>query len=529
MNRSMERNGKIPVIVGVTGHRDLREQDIGVLKDAVRCWLAELSAKCPHSQIVMMTSLAEGADQLCAETALEMGMDIMTVLPMPETEYAKDFTEEGLQRLHTLTGRSSSVIEAPHSECFTEGRDYRYRQAGIYVAEHCHVLLALWDGSEGTPGGCGTSSVVAYKRGNLSRAAGEQLRHFEGHVVQIVTPRQMGESAESGEVAADAGITIMHGDAASLDKVLKDTDKYNADCDRESITVSEDTLSAVYNYSDKMSVTNAVRYRRLLAGMSVCAVILAMAFLLYDEIDWQGMIVLCGLMIIMLFGVNTIAGRSRYRERYLEYRILAEACRVQSYLKTAGTSYEVAEFMPWNLQVAVPWISRAMAAINAGSIPGIKESILKIWITDQKAYHKDALVRCETQLKRNDRIVRIALIFTILIYVAALAFEIVCCGLFGREIMFPPDINDTVRVVIKVAMGTFSAATIFTSNYYGKLALPNVIDDHLKMILLYEEAEHEIAEKGESEPLLVRIAEDELEENANWYAYQSKYEPELGI
>jgi len=132
-------------------------------------------------------------------------------------------------------------------------------------------------------------------------------------------------------------------------------------------------------------------------------------------------------------------------------------------------------------------------------------------------------------MRRNDRIVRIALIFTILIYLAALAFEIVCCGLFGGDVMFPPEINDTVRVVIKVAMGTFSAATIFTSNYYGKLALPNVIDDHLKMILLYEEAEHEISEKGESEPLLVRIAEDELGENANWYAYQSKHEPELGI
>ena len=89
--------------------------------------------------------------------------------------------------------------------------------------------------------------------------------------------------------------------------------------------------------------------------------------------------------------------------------------------------------------------------------------------------------------------------------------------------------NGKIPVVIKVAMGTFSAATIFTSNYYGKLSLPNVIDDHLKLILLYEEAEHEIAEKGESEPLLVRIAEDELSENANWYAYQSKHEPELGI
>ena len=152
-----------------------------------------------------------------------------------------------------------------------------------------------------------------------------------------------------------------------------------------------------------------------------------------------------------------------------------------------------------------------------------------IWITDQKEYHKKALLRSEIQLRRNDRIVRAALIFTILIYVGALAFEIICGGLFGGKVMFSPETNDVIRVIIKVAMGTFSAATVFTGNYYGKLALPNVIDDHLKMILLYEEAEREIAEKGESEPLLVRIAEDELGENANWYAYQSKYEPDLGI
>ena len=526
----MEKNGKIPVIIGVTGHRDLREQDIGAIRKAVRRWLGELCAKYSHSQIIVMTSLAEGADQLCAETALDMGLKIMTVLPMPVEEYAEDFSGEALENLYALSEKSVSVIEAPYTEPFKEGRDYLYRQAGIYVAEHCHVLMALWDGSEGTPGGCGTSSIALYKRGNLSREAGEQLRHFEGYVVQIMTPRA-GDSDPAADAGAghEAGKVTLHGDSSSLRRILKDTDAFNADCEKADPAGSGDILSAVYDFSDRMSVINAKKYRKLLAGMSVCAVILAMAFLLYDEIDWQGMIVLCGIMIIMLFAVNSIAGRSGYRERYLEYRILAEACRVQSYLKTAGTSYEVAEFMPWNLQVAVPWISRAMAAVNAGTAPGSKQSILKVWINDQKEYHRRALERCEAQLRRNDHIVRIALIFTIFIYLAALAFEIMCCGLFGGKVMFSPEVNDTVRVIIKVAMGTFSAATVFTGNYYGKLALPNVIDDHLKMILLYEEAEHEIADKGETEPLLVRIAEDELGENANWYAYQSKHEPELGI
>ncbi len=531
----MEKNGKIPVIIGVTGHRDLREQDIAKLKESVRGELESLRKGCPHSQIIVMTSLAAGADQLCAETALEMGLEIITVLPMETGEYEKDFNGEDAEKLHALIEKSSKVFVAPRSESFRDGRDYLYRQAGIYVAEHCHVLMALWDGAAATPGGCGTASIVEYKRGNLSREAGEQLRHRGGYVVQIVTPKagregcSDGAAAASDEPAAEAGTVIMHGDAASLKRILRDTDIYNADCEKSKQEGPADLLSAVYDFSDRMSVVSAVKYRRLLAGMSVCAVILAMAFLLYDEIDWQGMILLCGIMIILLFAVNYISGKSKYRERYLEYRILAEACRVQGYLRTAGTAYEVADFMPWNLQVAIPWISKAMSAISIGSTAGAKQSILKVWITDQKEYHKNALTRCELQLRRNDRIVRMALIFTLFIYLGALAFEIVCCGLFGGSVMFSPAVNDIVRVVIKVAMGTFSAATIFTGNYYGKQSLPNVIDDHLKMILLYEEAEHEIAEKGETEPLLVRIAEDELGENANWYAYQSKHELELGI
>ena len=49
------------------------------------------------------------------------------------------------------------------------------------------------------------------------------------------------------------------------------------------------------------------------------------------------------------------------------------------------------------------------------------------------------------------------------------------------------------------------------------------------MVTLYEEAAAEIDRLGENEQLLIRLAEDELNENANWYAYQSKSEPELGI
>ena len=442
-------SGKIPVIIGVTGHRDIRDEDIDILKTAVADAVRSIQARCPHSQIVVMTSLAEGADQLCAETALEMGLEIVSVLPMPIDEYAKDFEGVPLEKLYELADRSSKTFVSPRTEPFREGRDYLYRQACFYVAGYCHILLALWDGNEGDAGDCGTAATVGITLRNRSYESGEQLHPAAGTVMQIVTPRQSSE-----EPVPDAGRMILHGDVDICRKILRDTEIYNTDCERlrngsgkagpedaagsQSCRDTDKKIEAVYTDSDELSMINSVRHRRTLAGLSICATVLAIAFLLYDEIDWQGMIILCGSMIIALFVINAFTERTKFHARYIEYRILAECCRVQTYLRTAGSSREVADIMPWNLQVTIPWVRKAMSAVMIGKEASEKRSILDMWIISQKNYHTNALVRTELQLKRNDRIVKTALVFTLLIYLAALLFEVICCGMFGTRMMFSP-------------------------------------------------------------------------------------------
>lgn len=518
--------GKIPVIVGITGHRDLRGCDLDDLKKAVRTELESLRTKYPHSEFKVMTCLAEGADMLCAETALEMGLEIITVLPMPADEYSEDFEGDALRKLNEMTERSSRILIAPHKEPFMEDRDYLYRQAGIYIAEHCHILFALWDGTPGEEGGCGTASVVQAKLRNLAKgSAGEQLRRSDGAVVQIVTPRRKTEGTE-----LKAGTVIMHGNEEISNKILRDTDNYNKDCMKNASEGSEDDkIRAVYAASDRLSIIYDIWDRRILIGLSACATVLTMAFLLYDEAEWHWMILLCGVMILSLFAINTFTKWTRFNARYVEYRVLAEACRVQTYLRTAGIGREVSDIMPWNLQVAIPWVSRAISAVTTGQNTCEQKSILDVWILDQRDYHRKALKRAEIQLKRNDRMVNAALVITIATYAAALLFEMVCCGMLSGTSMFAAETNDAVRTGFKLCMGAFSAVTLFANNYYGRLALPNVIDDHRKMAMLYEEAEREIADKGEDELLLLRIAEDELYENANWYAYQNKHDEGLGI
>lgn len=537
---------KIPVVIGVTGHRDLRGQDKEKLRAAVRGELEALHSKCPHSPLLLLTGLAEGADRLCAETALEMEVDIISVLPMPLSEYINDFADAGERdRLIQLADASTEVFVSPalepYDKKFGTERDWLYRQAGLYIAKHSHVLLALWDGSDGDECGCGTASIAgAMFNGSFGEPGSAQLHPDDRTVIQIMTPRAKSGGAEN----LTAGEVIRHGDPAVLDMMLKDTDIFNSDCEKQPETSeSEGTdashkagddrvlsrLKSMYDAADAMSVENSIKHTGYLARLSVTATALAMAFLIYDEADWYFLIAVCGVIICILFLINHLGDRSKYQARYLEYRVLAEHLRVQYHLRSAGVACEVSGIMPWNLQLTMPWIRCAVSAAMIGRPPLGRSRIKEKWVLDQKEYHERALVKSSRKLKSNDRILRIALIMTLAIYAFALIFELGFGGKLIGDEYFSPGVSETIRMYIKIAMGTAAAGTLFAGNYYGKLALPNVIDDHRKMAALYEKAADEIDRQGESEELLVRLAEDELNENANWYAYQSKSEPDLGI
>ena len=159
----METN-RIPLTVGVTGHRILRPEDEPALAAGVKRELERLRAAYPHTPLVMLNSLAEGADQLCAEVALGMDVPLIAALPMAQAAYEKDFAGPALDRFRSLLGRAEQSFVAPAAEAApkTPDRDFSYRQAGIYVATHCHVLLALWDGEAGTEAGCGTAEAVDF-------------------------------------------------------------------------------------------------------------------------------------------------------------------------------------------------------------------------------------------------------------------------------------------------------------------------------------------------------------------------------
>ena len=281
-------------------------------------------------------------------------------------------------------------------------------------------------------------------------------------------------------------------------------------------------LDRLYGAADVLSIKNANKHRRILLELSAVGTLLTLLFLLYDEAELYGLIAACGLMILLLFLIRFLANRTQCHRKYLEYRVLAESLRVQYYLYMAGIKERVTELMTWSIKQEIPWITELISDLPEPR-PKQKEPVIGYWIRDQSEYHQLKLKQMMKKHRRDSRIAKVTLIVTILAYAVAISFEfIVVQSHIGIDV-------NAVRAVLKVTVGTMSALTLFTGNYYGKMSLSNVIDDHERMIALYQSVGETINTQGESDELILSLARDCLNETGTWYAYQKKNQPDLVI
>ena len=274
-------------------------------------------------------------------------------------------------------------------------------------------------------------------------------------------------------------------------------------------------LDEYYGAADVLSVYNARKHGRILLGLSAAGTLLTLAFLLYDEAELHGLILACGAMIVCLFAMRRLAGRLDCHRKYLQYRVLAECLRCQFYLSAAALKTRVSDLLPWFIRRGIPWISEFLNTVpDKASVK--KQSVLDLWIRDQKKYHESALKKAELKNRKDGLVTKTVLIITITAYVAVLLYE-----LFLYHHIADAGNADLIRALLKILLGTMSAATLFTGSYYGKMSLPNEIEDHKRMIALYEAAEEDILQNGENDAALLSLAREFLNENSTWYAYQS--------
>jgi hypothetical protein len=214
---------RLPLVIGVTGHRDLRDEDVARLEAEVASIIARLRRDYlkddGETPIIVLSALAEGADRLVARVALAQGARLIAPLPMPREEYRRDF-EPGLKpgNAAEFDELLAQAIAAPvmpfgHGNSLeavrtnSKKRAEQYRAVGLFITQHSNVLIAIWDGEESNMAVGGTAEVVKFTREGIpldvSRSARASLDGSEiGPVIHVMAPRRKGASP-AGKIAVE--------------------------------------------------------------------------------------------------------------------------------------------------------------------------------------------------------------------------------------------------------------------------------------------------------------------------------------
>ena len=377
MSMSTMPDCQIPLVVGVTGHRDLLEEELVGIEKAVNDFIDELLKRYPDLPLLFLTGLAEGADSLVAKVASKRGCEVRNVLPMPITEYRKDFSGDAAAKFEELE-QLNETIELPVAPQTgqsaelpaTVNRNVQYARLGVFLAAHCHLLLALWDGRESSGTG-GTAEVVRFHQRDITTLAGfnqERPRldvaDDESDLVFHITCSRRSGSSLAGLQPCEAQ-WLSRDDAdprtAELppryDRVFQRMAEFNRDANRPSSNAGIEQLvpetvpgraqavctdiQLAFGYCDFLAQyfqRCTLSALRLTLGAALAA---GLAFIVYADFENQHWAIFAYFVFIALsIGAFRVAELAGWQRKYVDYRVLAEALRVQYYWALGGISMD---------------------------------------------------------------------------------------------------------------------------------------------------------------------------------------------
>jgi hypothetical protein len=138
--------------VGATGHQNLPRESIPRITHDLREQLAH------EPELVGVSSLAAGADQLFASIVLSLGGQLEIVIPAEG--YERTFDEPSMLHQYRLFLRRATTV---HQLAFHEPSEVAFLEAGKEVVNRSDRLIAIWDGKPAQGLG-GTADIVAYAK-----------------------------------------------------------------------------------------------------------------------------------------------------------------------------------------------------------------------------------------------------------------------------------------------------------------------------------------------------------------------------
>lgn len=422
MEKIKESENLIPIIIGITGHRDLREEDISELKRKVATLLKEVKDKHINSPIKVLSPLAEGADRLVARIGLNLGFGLICPLPLPVGEYKKDFeTEDSQREFDELLKSAELYFELPllpgntaeNISSYNENRNMQYAAVGAYIASHSQIFIALWNGKDiGETGG--TAEIVRFRLNGIPHPYVKSLKALDvpetGSVYHIFAARKHKDTdivinnhapddkymieiqsdrdllypefwKSNKEPIPNAGIhyqgilekiedfnsDVINAYSQILDfrNKVNEAKSYIYESKEGNLSKGLVDLWETHGLADCLAQKNQRMTDKVIKILPAAVVIGFFFFSFFDEI-WSRSVVL------LLFPITLIAGylffrkykKANYENKYLDYRVLAEGLRVQFYWKLGAISENVYERYLYKYKGEIDWIAQALRSLS---------------------------------------------------------------------------------------------------------------------------------------------------------------------
>jgi hypothetical protein len=141
--------------LAVTGHMDLTEPSVPLVRDALR----ELLAGYAGRDLVGVSCIARGSDSLFAEAVLQVGGRLVVVLPSQDYRESK-VKPDHLALFDRLVDAADELVVMPHE---TANRA-AYEAANRELLQRADRLVAVWNGQPPGEKGGGTADVVVEAR-----------------------------------------------------------------------------------------------------------------------------------------------------------------------------------------------------------------------------------------------------------------------------------------------------------------------------------------------------------------------------
>jgi hypothetical protein len=556
----------VPLLVAVTAHRDLVASEVPGLRERISAFLAGLGDAYPDLPIQLLTPLAEGGDRLAARAAKALGIPFLVPLPMPREVFEQEFTDPAsLAEFRELCAEADEVYELPLPPALgpadlapgSPDRDLMYARHGVYMASHCQILLAIWDGKIiDRPGG--TGQVVRYRL--EGQTAGLDLDADRGsnlladsendliyHVV-CSRAREQGAPApglaplEASYLVADPPGTRLPELPESSRRIFeraqefnRDAIKYGRELGGDGPTLLQDApgwmigqraadVRHLFEVSDWLARHFQRRVYFMLRLTYSLAVLMGLAFIVYADLPGHDLMIWA---FLALFGigvtVNRIAVHRDWHRKYLDYRALAEGLRVQFYWQVSGVSDRMQNrFAHDNFlqkqDVELGWIRDVMraASLRPDSVketayaPGL-DAVIAEWIGAENA-GLGQIDYYRTRASEKDAVSRVTERIGLFCLWAGIGVTLLLA--FGSRLL-----EDRTFNILMVLMGMLPLIAAVREAYAHKKADRELIKQYRFMHRIFRNAKLRL-DRADSETarreILRALGEAALDEHAEW-------------